>query len=259
MLRQNTRKSKGISSQSLRTWGLLMLLAGIIGQSVIQNHVLNMPSLSGEQLLKSMEDPQVMTFATIALVIRLISVCAIPIYAFLLVEGFQRTSSLKNYFLRVAGVALLTELPYNLAMGGKWIDMSSRNPVFGLVLGMLVLYFFRYSTGKKVMDGLIKVVIFVMAIVWSNFILKITDGSAIIIVVTALYALRKKRGWQVYGGCIVMVLCTAFSPLYAAAPITFLVIHFYNEEPGEGNRLTNYLAYPALLLFVGVMTNYIIK
>lgn len=254
MIDQNPRRPKGISSQALRTWGLLMLFAGIIGQSVIQNRVLNMPNLTGEQLLNAMEDPQIMTFATVALVIRLISVCAIPIYAFLLVEGFQRTSSLKNYFLRLIGVALLTELPYNLAMGGKWVDLSSRNPVFGLVLGLLVLYFFRYSTGKKMVDALVKVCVFSMALVWAAGILRITDGPAMIIVVTALYALRKRRGWQVFGGCIAMVLCTAFSPLYAAAPMTFLVIHFYNEEPGEGNRLTNYLAYPALLLFVGVMT-----
>lgn len=259
MINRNTQKSKGISSQALRTWGLLLLLAGIIGQSVIQNHVLNMPNLTGEQFQKSMDNPEVMTFATIALVIRVISACAIPIYAFLLVEGFLRTSSLKNYFLRVAGLALLTELPYNLAMSGKWIDMSSRNPVFGLVLGLMVLYFFRYSTGKKILDGFIKVVVLAMAVVWATYILKITDGSAVIIIVSALYALRKKRSWQIFGGCIVMVLCTAFSPLYAVAPITFLVIHFYNEEPGEGNRVTNYLAYPALLLFVGVMTKYIIK
>ena len=37
-----------------------------------------------------------------------------------------------------------------------------------------------------------------------------------------------------------------------AAPMGFLAIHFYNGEKGEENRLVNYLAYPVILLAVGL-------
>jgi hypothetical protein len=71
-----------------------------------------------------------------------------------------------------------------------------------------------------------------------------------------MYALRGKRSLQVLGGCVVMFLCTAFSIFYLAAPITFLVVHFYNDEPGDGNKVINYLAYPVLLLVIGLVGVY---
>lgn len=259
MINPNTRKPSGFSGQALRIWGMVMLAVGVIGQCVIQNVVLNMPNVSNQQLLNAMEDSSVLKFVTAALIMRVVSVCAIPIYAFLLVEGFQRTSSLRKYFLRVLGVALLTELPYNLAMGGKWIDFSGRNPVFGMVIAMVVLYSFRYPIKNKALSVLFKAFVLIMAMVWSATILNIADGVPTLVIVAVLYLLRRKRSWQIFGGCVAMVLCTIISPLYLGAPLTFMIFHFYNEEPGEGNRLTNYLAYPALLLFVGVMTNYIIK
>ena len=56
-------------------------------------------------------------------------------------------------------------------------------------------------------------------------------------------------------GCIAAALCALFSPFYLAAPMGFLVVHGYRGEQGEENRLVNYLAYPVLLLFVGIAGN----
>ena len=38
----------------------------------------------------------------------------------------------------------------------------------------------------------------------------------------------------------------------------FLVVHFYNEERGEGNRLVSYLFYPVILLVVGLAAQLIV-
>jgi hypothetical protein len=78
--------------------------------------------------------------------------------------------------------------------------------------------------------------------------LRIHDGAAILSMAVVLYLLRGKPSLQVLGGCVAMFLCTIFSIFYIAAPITFLIVHFYNGEPGEGNKIANYLAYPVLLL-----------
>ena len=76
--------------------------------------------------------------ATIALVCQAVSTCAVPIFAFLLVEGFLHTSDWKRYLTRVSLMALAAEIPYNLAMSSKLIDLSSRNPAFGLVLSFVL-------------------------------------------------------------------------------------------------------------------------
>lgn len=126
------KRSSGISSNGLRTWGMFFLLAGMLGKSILQNGLLNLGAVSFGQLLEQMQTSRAaMLYATLALLLQAMETCAVPIFAFLLVEGVEHTSSLRNYALRVAGLAVLSELPYNLATSGKLLDTTSRNPVFG--------------------------------------------------------------------------------------------------------------------------------
>lgn len=248
-------RPRGSSAQALRYWGLLFLAIGIAGQTIIQNRMLGVGSVSGEKLFEELNDKENFIYATVAILAQLVQTCAIPIFCFLLVEGVKHTSSFKSYFLRVCGVALVSEIPYNLAMGGKLIDWNSRNPVIGLVLALVMIFLFKQFCDKSFKGVAIAVLVVVMAVFWVEM-LRIVDGAATVILVAVLWFTRKKLGRQVFGGCVVMFLCMVISPLYFVAPMIFLVIHFYNGEPGEGNRVVNYLAYPVLLLglwLVGVV------
>lgn len=250
-----TNKPSGISRQGLRMWGLLCIVLGTVGQSVFQIAMLGVNSSSAEELLALMENPDNMTKATIAIVLQFAMGCAIPIFTYLLVEGFQHTSSFKNYIARVAGLALISEIPFNLAMSGKWLDLDSRNPVFGLVLALVVLYLLRYYAGTSLKNILIKILVVVVAILWVEM-LRIHDAAAVVVMAAFLWLSRNKRILQIFGGCAVMFVCTIFSPTYLVAPIMFLVVHFYNQEQGEENKVINYLAYPAILLAIGLLAKY---
>lgn len=252
MLNQPYQKPKGFSRQTLRFCGMLFLIAGMIGQAIIQNGILGLNQISVEQLMAALDNPDNMGFATIAILLMVIQSCAIPVFSFLLVEGFQHTSSLKNYMIRVAGLAVLTELPYNFATTGKVIDLSSRNPVFGMLLCLVVLYLYRHYGEKGFKNILIKALVTIMALLWVEM-LDIADGAGCVIVVAGLWLLRNKSNFRVLGGCLAMLLASVFSPFYLVAPLAFLAIHFYNGEPGEENKVVNYLAYPALLLAVGLV------
>lgn len=248
-----SNKPRGLSRQDLRIWGLLFIVLGTAGQCILQNAMLGVANAANqEELLKLIEDPDHFAMASVAIVLQFALACAVPIFAFLLVDGFQHTSSIKNYLLRVVGVAVISELPFNLAMSGKLLDLDSRNPVFGLVLGLIIMYLFRSYSQKTFKNVLIKLLVVVMAILWVEM-LHIHDGAATVVMVATLWALRKKKTWQVFGGCAVMFLCTVFSLFYFVAPLLFLTVHFYNEEPGEDNKLFNYLAYPAILLIIGLV------
>ena len=223
-------------------------MAGILGRAILQNRLLNMGNINSQELLDAMiQSEQVMVYATLALIMQAVEACAIPIFAFLLVEGVQRTSNLDKYLVRVLGLAFASELPYNLAMSGSLWDTTSRNPVFGLAFAMGMLYLFRLYGGDSIGKRLRRVVITAAAVLWP-MMLRIQDGACCVIMVAVLWLCRDKKQYRTFIGCAVGALCSLLSFYYLAIPMAFLAIHFYRGDKGEENRLVNYLAYPVLLL-----------
>lgn len=253
------RKLPGLTTQGVRNWGLMFLLFGMVFNPKIQG------AMSGEQA----------TFlvTTVALILQLLHYCAIPIFVFLFVEGMTHTSDLKKYATRIGIVAVGAQIPYNLAVYGEWFSfkglMNFRlNPVFGLLLAMVLLYFYRRYAGKSIKFILLKAFLWLMAFAWVK-ILRIEYGFPVILLTPIIYFLRKKRMVMIFVGCIALTLCgfldttngTSYlrtAAYVASAPVSFMVLHFYNGERGEGNRYINYLAYPVMLIAIGLFAKFAI-
>lgn len=251
-LARQERERSGITRQALRLWGLLFMMAGILGRSILQFRLLNMGSVSSQELLEAMmASEQVMVYATLALIMQAVEACAIPIFALLLVEGVQHTKNLGKYFLRVLGVAAVSELPYNLAMSGSVWDASSRNPAFGLVLALVMLMLYQRFGEKNMMNRAMKVLITLAAIVWP-LMLNVQDGACFVIMVAVLWLSRNMKQYRTFVGCAAGALCSLLSVYYLAIPMAFLAVHFYRGDKGEENRWINYLAYPVLLIAAAV-------
>lgn len=62
-----------------------------------------------------------------------------PLFAYLLVEGFFHTSDRRKYGLRLLLFAVLSEIPYDLAVRGRFCDWGKQNTLFSLFLGLIVL------------------------------------------------------------------------------------------------------------------------
>lgn len=253
MERLSRNKPTGVNGNGLRTWGLLFLSAGVIGRGVLQTHILGIGQASTQQLLEIMSASDTsMMLTTLSLVLQIMETCAAPIFALMLVTGVEQTSDFKAYFLRVIGLAVLSEIPYNLALGGRLLAFDSRNPVFGLVLCMILLYFYRYYAEPKFQNVLIKILVTVAAVIWCQM-LKIDTGICMVFVVAVLWAFRKKPLYRNFAGATVCIVCSLISPFFMAAPMGFLVVHLYNGEKSTNSRTVNYLAYPAILLAAGLV------
>ena len=249
----NTRPS-GLHTGKLRVWGMVFALAGMISRSILQNQVLGIGIRSTQELMAFLQTSDTaMAIAAIALVLQAMETVAVPIFVLLLAEGCRYTSDRKKYLLRVAGLALLTEIPYDLAMNQKVLEFGSQNPVFGLVLCMVILYLFEHFSGKK----LIYVIVVLAGVAWA-YILKVDHGVAMILMVCVIRAFRNKHMLLGFSGMAVAALCIGISPFYLAAPMGFLIIHFYNGEKGESSRVVNYLFYPVMLLVIGLAARYVI-
>ena len=244
----NTRPS-GLHSGNLRAWGMLFVIAGIISRSILQNQMLGMGTRSMTELLELMQSSETaMIIATVALVLQAMETVAVPIFVFLLAEGFRHTSDWKKYLLRVAGLAVVTEIPFDLAMNGKVLEFGTQNPVFGLVLCMVLLYLFERFRNKK----LVCVVMALAGLAWC-LMLKVEHGIPMILMVCVIRIFREKHMFMGFSGMAAAALCTGISPFYLAAPMGFLAVHFYNGEKGESSRLVNYLFYPVALLAIGLV------
>lgn len=254
----NTERPSGFSCRGLRIWGLLLILAGIVGRGLLQNRCLGlMGQMTNEELMAVLDaSGSGMAIATTSLILQLMETCAVPIFAYLLVTGVRHTSDLKKYALRIAALAVASELPYNLAFGGKLVGYSVQNPVFGLLVAMVMVTFFRQYEGKSLKTLGIKVLVFLMGLVWTKM-LQIDHGIPTVLIVTALWFTRRKAMLQNLFGAAAAMLCSCVSIFYVVSPMVFLAIHFCNGERGEDNRVVNYLAYPLMLLAVGLAGSYL--
>lgn len=257
MERLKRDRSSGINSNLLRAWGMLFLAAGLAGRCVIQNQLLNLAATTNQQLLEAMQSSErVMILATVALVLQAVETCAVPVFTFLLVEGVQYTGSLKKYLLRVLGLAVLSEIPYNLAYTGQLLDVTSRNPVFSMALCLVVLYFCRRYSEKTVGHFAIKALVVAAAVLWAGM-LRLDAGIPCLLLTLVLWACRNKTVYRTFVGCVAAVVCSAMSPFYLASPMGFMATHFYNGERGGDNKLVSYLAYPVLLLLAAAAAYFV--
>ena len=245
------RRSRGLNRNGLRTWALLIAVAGLAGRGLIQNHILGMGGLNNDQLLEVLNSSQeMMILATVSLVLQVVETCAVPMFALLLAEGFIHTASFRNYILRVAGCALASEIPYDLLMSGKVFNLSAQNPVFGMVLGLVVLYFFRQYEEKGVKRFLIKFLVVILGVIWANM-LRVDLGAALVLVVWPMYVFRAKPMYRnLIAACMAMVSAVISSMFFIMAPMGCLMLHFYNGEKGENEpgKVLTYLIYPVTVL-----------
>lgn len=251
-------KPKGLTAASLRTWGILLATAGIVGRCILQNTLLGISDASTQQMLEALSaNPDAMSIAAVALVLQGLEACAIPIFALLLAEGFRHTKNRKKYLLRVAAVALVSEIPYDLAMNGKLLDMGAQNPCIGLVLGIMILYLYGRFTEPTAAHRLTKVLILVAAVIWAEM-LQIDHGTPLVILVAVFWLMRNRANLRGLAGAGAAMACTIVSPFYLVSSMGCLLTHLYNGEPGESNRIVNYLAYPVLLTAILLAAKFLI-
>ncbi|URW87039.1 conjugal transfer protein TraX [Blautia wexlerae] len=89
---------------------------------------------------------------------------AIPVFAFLLVEGFRNTSDYKKYLIMMAVTALVSEIPYDLSICGKVWDFSSQNAMITMCICLIMLKcldLFKETSGFT--GGMLKALILIAA------------------------------------------------------------------------------------------------
>lgn len=166
---------------------------------------------------------------------------AFPLFAFLIVEGFQHTRNRKRYGIQLLIFALISELPWNLVHGGQFF-YRGQNVLFTLLLGYLGLCALeRFRDDKK------KLLASMLGLLVVSIVLRADYGCSGYGFILLLYVLRNQQLVRAIIGCCVLgsrwVAGTAFIP-----------IALYNGKRGfvrgPVGKYFFYLFYPLHLLII---------
>ena len=184
-------------------------------------------------------------WAQIYVLMRGIGRIAFPIYAFLLVEGFLHTRDVKKYLVRMLTFAVVSEIPFDLAVFHTPFYWGYQNVFFALFLGLLAL------AGENVVhqsSGM-----FAGAGLWMQAFVLILCGAFGVFFIILLYMTRYDKKTQTVLGAISLIW-------ELPGILAFIPIRLYNGTRGRcGNRYFFYAFYPAHLLALWVVGRFIFK
>ncbi len=158
------------------------------------------------------------------LILRLIGRIAFPIYCFLLVEGFYHTRSRKKYLCNLTLFAVLSEIPFELAVFGE-IKWGFHNVYWTLLLGFLVMSGVekireKMGTTENTKKTFAELALAAAAAIGAELLQ--TDYGAIgVFLIFILYQARENRQRQ----CILGAVAMAYE---VTAPVAFYLLYHYN-------------------------------
>lgn len=112
---------------------------------------------------------------------------AFPLFVFLLVVGFENTRNRTKYGISLFILALLSELPFNLMLGGA-IRFPVQNVIFTLLLGYLAMWSQSALKNRPVLSFAALITLFMV----SKY-LKADYGAAGFIFILLVYGLRREK------------------------------------------------------------------
>lgn len=237
-----------ISADGLKNFACIVMLIQTIGIAIVENGMIHIDQYTQEQLSEAMaSDSGLMMAAGVGSVMQLLGGLAVPVFAFLLVEGFLYTSSYRRYLLTMAAFAVISEVPYDLAVYGKPWDLTGQNALVSMVISLLMLYFLQMVKEKRGAGSvLIRILVVLCAVMWVSF-LRAGYGLCVVLLVAVFYLLYGSNVWKTVLGAVI-------SLLYVTGPLAFYGIWCYNGT--RKNRIPKYayyVFYPAHLLVLGVI------
>ena len=174
---------------------------------------------------------------------------AFPIYCFLLVEGFFYTKNVWKYLRNLLVFAVISEIPFNMAIFGQVFYPKGQNVYFSLALGICAMILLKRFDGFRVRQLLAQAAI-VLIFLFLGEHLEVDYHWKGIAYIVLFYYLRKLRMKQ---SVTAIVGAVAFVVYERAAVLAFLPIYFYNGMRGRQIKYLFYGIYPLHLLVFGLL------
>lgn len=195
-------------------------------------------------------------------ILRCVGRLAFPLFAFMAVEGYLHTRSLKKYLLRLLMLAVISEIPFDLLVSGSVFDPMHQNVIWTIILGLCCIRAFEnISAGRKMMLSAVVII----AALGAAIIARVDYSSAGVLTLLAFYAFRgntvRCRLLQLLSLAFInLVLLGGIEfafPYQALAVLSLPIIWLYDGSQGPHNgfiKAANYLFYPAHMLILALFS-----
>lgn len=244
--------SYSIKGSTLKIIAALTMIVDHIGACIIQRMLINNGVIaiaaSGIKSILTLEG-DIRELAILWWVMRMIiGRIAFPIYCFLLVEGFMHTRSVVKYSLRLLGFAIISEVPFDLAIGGQAVDLIHQNVFFTLLISLISMWGISYADKKMNGNIIAKIFVAFAGMIFAG-VLNTDYGASGVAFVLLLYIFKYDRFMQKVTGAVASVLLLE----EWAAPLSFAFIGGYKGEKGLNLKYFFYMIYPLhLIILYGV-------
>lgn len=174
---------------------------------------------------------------------------AFPLFCFLLAEGYRHSRNRVKYGIGLLLFALLSEIPFNLMLGGTVLYPAKQNVFVTLSFGLLLLWIYDRDW-KEIWKAL-----GFLAVALVTVLVKADYGLQGALLVLLLHALRQKPALR-------MILSYPLLSGGVAAFAAFLPISLYNGQRGfirsKGLKYGFYLFYPVHILILWMIKTYVL-
>ena len=198
---------------------------------------------------------------------------AYPIFAFLIVEGYFHTRSLKKYVLRLLTAAVISEIPFNLAMGGSWFYPLHQNVLWTFLLSIGMIHWNEKVREKKLWQRFLVAGASLAVGALAGLFTMVDYYHAGVLTVLGFYFFRQWKWWGYVGQavCLWYINLEILGGLVYEIPIgdtvvtlaqqgfallALIPIWLYRGRQGHHSKAFRYfcyLFYPAHLLLLGLL------
>ena len=234
------------SGSALKWFAVLIMLVDHIGACLLEVFVLNYYGVS--PLAGRIDN--LYFWLSLDSVLRGIGRAAFPIFCFLLVEGAVHTRSPRKYLLRLASFALISEIPFDLALHNQPFYWGTQNVFFTLLAGLLVIQAFQRSPGQE-WRGMLA-----LAVLGAAAELCGTDYGAIgVAVIAVMYLLRER---PLVMSILSLALLVLLNRQELCSIPAFLAMALYDGRRGRQPKYFFYVFYPVHLLLLWAAGNFVL-
>ncbi|MDR1770646.1 MAG: conjugal transfer protein TraX [Hungatella sp.] len=244
-------RTKGITGNTLKMIAIVTMLIDHIGVAVVENGILKNQDNPPAWELLGLQGGNL--WNTADLVLRTIGRVAFPIFCFLLVEGFFHTRDIKKYGARLFLFALISEIPFDLAIFDQWFYPDYQNVYFTLFIGLCVLYWYDKALGNPIRQTLV-----FLAGCGAAVFLKCDYDIIGIVMILLFYVFYKDRKTQTI--CAGILAAGESLSYFGSAILAFIPIRMYSGARGKRNlKYLFYWFYPVHLVLLYNLRLIIIK